>query len=436
MPQRRRLVLLLYLGVSVSSSMMNLFFVHLQAVQLVEEWIPARLHSFSRMEAQAESLLGNLSPPPSCIVADISLPYTATLAAKFGIPRFSFQGFGCLCLLTVRLICLHPEEIDTSDSDSDYFSLTGLHRIKFTRNQLPIRIRKENRGIGVQMLKAESESNGVIMNSFEELETEYIEELKKGEGGNGKIWCVGPVSLTTGDQLDRGGSRVGDSAIIDWLDSKDTHSIIYVCFGSTFNPKPDLLIELGLGLEASNQPFIWVIRGNSKENSGELQNWIAGSGFEERTAGRGLLVRGWAPQVAILSHRAVGGFLTHCGWNATVEGISAGVPLITWPLLGDQFVNEKLAVEVLGIGVSLGVEQPVMVDWEEVEASAAVVKREDVVRAVERVVGGGEEGEAMRKRATELARMARRAVECGGSSYENVTRLIEDVKKYQKREIR
>ncbi|CAL1398213.1 unnamed protein product [Linum trigynum] len=78
-----------------------------------------------------------------------------------------------------------------------------------------------------------------------------------------------------------------------------------------------------------------------------------------------------------------------------MEGIGAGVPLITWPLLGDQFVNEKLAVEVLGIGVSLGVEQPVMVDWEEVEASAAVVKREDVVRVVERVVGGGEEGEAI-----------------------------------------
>ena len=110
------------------------------------------------------------------------------------------------------------------------------------------------------------------------------------------------------------------------------------------------------------------------------KKWISEEGFEERTKGRGLIIRGWAPQVLILSHPSIGGFLTHCGWNSTLEGISAGVPMITWPLFADQFLNEKLVTQVLKIGVSVGMEVPMK--FGEEEKTGVLVKKEDIKRAI------------------------------------------------------
>jgi len=116
---------------------------------------------------------------------------------------------------------------------------------------------------------------------------------------------------------------------------------MHVNLGSLNRLAPSQLIELGLGLEASSRPFIWVIRGGYKRE--EMEKLLSKDGFEERVKGRGFLIWGWAPppQVLILSHPAIGGFSTHCGWNTTVEGICAGVPMVTWPLFTEQFFNEN-----------------------------------------------------------------------------------------------
>ncbi|CAN1770714.1 UDP-glycosyltransferase 1 [Linum perenne] len=384
------------------------------------------------MENQAQTLLAELSPPPSCIVSDISLPYTSNLAAKFGIPRISFHGFSCMCLLSVRMICLHADEIEEDvGSDSDYFVLPGFpdDQIKFTKLQLPMPVTKETKGTGAQdkntgtadeISKADSDAYGVIVNSFEELEAEYLELFK--ESKQGKVWCVGPVSLTNRNDLDklqRGNNNVTSNYLdecFNWLENMDPGSVLYVCLGSICNLSSLQLKELALGLEASSKPFIWAIN---------LYRWMEDDGFEGSVSGRGMLIRGWAPQVTILSHPAVGGFLTHCGWNSSLEGISAGVPLVTWPLFGDQFSNEKLIVEVVKIGVRVGVERPTY--FEGKEESGVMVAREQVERAVRLAMDVGEEGEERRKRAKELAEMARRAVDTGGSSWRNIGMLIDDV---------
>ncbi|CAI0407734.1 unnamed protein product [Linum tenue] len=172
-------------------------------------------------------------------------------------------------------------------------------------------------------------------------------------------------------------------------------------------------MELALGLEASDKTFLWVVR--EIEKTKELFQWMEEEKFEE-------VIRGWAPQLMILCHRSIGGFMTHCGWNSSLEGISAGIPLVTWPLFGDQFCNEKLIVEVVKIGVNGN------------ETEEVFVKREQVERAVRLVMDGGEEGEARRTRAKELAEMAKRAVGNGGSSHTNVTTLIEDIIKEQRKQ--
>ncbi|GKA46680.1 UDP-glycosyltransferase 73E1-like protein [Tanacetum coccineum] len=125
----------------------------------------------------------------------------------------------------------------------------------------------------------------------------------------------------------------------------------------------------------------------------------------------------------ILSHRALGGFITHCGWNSTLEAVCAGLPMVTWPHLFDQFLNARFITDVLKIGVRIGVKIPADV----AEQDKALVKKEEVKAAIECLMDEGEEGEQRRKRAQELAEMAKKAMEEGGSSHLNVTSLIQDV---------
>ena len=213
--------------------------------------------------------------------------------------------------------------------------------------------------------EADKTSYGVVVNTFQELEPAYVKEYK--EARSGKAWSIGPVSLCNKigeDKAERGNKAViGQDECFKWLDAREEGSVLYVCLGSICNLPLSQLKELGLGLEESQRPFIWVIRGWEKYN--ELAEWILESGFEERVKERGLLIKGWAPQVLILSHPSVGGFLTHCGWNSTLEGITSGVPLLTWPLLGDQFCNQKLIVQVLKVGVGAGIEE--VMKWGEEE---------------------------------------------------------------------
>uniref|UniRef100_A0A2N9FN76 Uncharacterized protein n=1 Tax=Fagus sylvatica TaxID=28930 RepID=A0A2N9FN76_FAGSY len=160
----------------------------------------------------------------------------------------------------------------------------------------------------------------------------------------------------------------------------------------------ECLKEIAIGLEGSEQHFIWVVKKEKNDEGNE--EWLP-EGFEKRVEGKGLIIRGWAPQIAILDHEAVGGFVTHCGWNSTLEGVSAGVPMVTWPVSAEQFYNEKF------LGDS--------------------IKREAIQKAVIRIMVG-EEAEEMRSRARELGKMAKKAVEENGSSYSDLNNLIEELK--------
>ncbi|KAE8692509.1 UDP-glycosyltransferase 73C2 [Hibiscus syriacus] len=377
----------------------------------------------NKMGAAVEKLFEELTPRPSCIISDMCLFYTRKIAAKFHVPRISFHGFCCFCLL-----CLHnihsSTVLETVTSDSEYFAVPGLaEKVEFTKAQLPSRHNDETWDeITKQIAEADRESYGVVINTFEELESAYVDEYRKVR----KAWCIGPVSLSHKDESDKAerGNKasINEKQCLQWLDSQETNSVIYACLGSISSVRCPELIELGLGLEASNKPFIWVLRGN--ETSDEVDTWIKEDGFEDRTKGRGLVVKGWAPQVLILSHPAIGGFLTHCGWNSTIEGISAGVPLITFPLFADQFCNEKLVVQILKIGVSLGADIPTATY---LEKYGFKLKKEQVQNAIHQLMDEGDEAIERRKRAKEFREKAVNAVEVGGSSYLNMTLLIQDI---------
>ncbi|XP_057462228.1 UDP-glycosyltransferase 73C4-like [Actinidia eriantha] len=393
------------------------------------DWASKFFVATSLLKEPLEQKLGEMKPKPSCIISDMGFPWTSDLATKFHIPRLVFHGTCCFSLLCSLNIKAH-NVLDQVNSDSEYFVAPGLpHKIELTKAQLPGFNPSSSSGlknVSDQIRKAEKEVYGVVVNTFEELEAEYVMGYKKAKGA--RVWCIGPVSMCNKEVLDK--ADRGKKASIDehhclkWLDSRDPGSVIYTCLGSLSRLTTPQMIEIGLGLEESNRPFIWVVR----ENSDGLEKWMLEEGFKERTRERGLLIRGWAPQVLILSHPSIGAFFTHCGWNSTLEGVCAGVPMMTWPMFAEQFCNEKLVVQVLRIGVSVGVEVPMR--WGEEEKAGVLVKKDTVKEAIDDLMDGGIEGEERRTRARQLGEMANRATEEAGSSHLNITMLIQDVMEY------
>ncbi|KAG7943659.1 hypothetical protein I3843_15G052900 [Carya illinoinensis] len=385
----------------------------------------------NKLQQPMEELLKDMESSPSCILADKNLLWTTDVAGKFNIPILLFDGTGCFNLLCCQ--SLHASQVHLSASDSEPFVVPGLpERIELTKAQLPSSLnpsmQDNSKDLHAKVRASEEGAYGIVINSFEELELAYVKEYRKAKGDD-KVWCIGPVSLSNKTDLEkaqRGNkSSIDENKCLKWLDSWPENSVVYACLGTLCRLTPLQLIELGLGLEACNRPFLWVIRGdNGKE---ELEKWILEDGFEERIKGRGLLIRGWAPQVLILSHPAIGGFLTHCGWNSTLEAVCAGVPMVTWPLFADQFFNEKLVVQVLKIGESVGNETAVPVG--EDGKSGVLVKREKVREAIQKIMAEGTEREERGERVRKLAEMAKEATENGGSSFLNITLLIEDIRK-------
>ncbi|KAJ7972318.1 Glycosyltransferase [Quillaja saponaria] len=377
------------------------------------------------MQKPAEELFETLTLKPNCIISDMCIPWTAQIAKKHHIPRIAFHGFSSFALLCIHNV-YNSKVAENITSESEHFVVPDIpDHIEITKAQLPETLDPKLKDFTEQLMDADVNSYGAIINTFEELEQEYVKGYKKVK--KDKVWCIGPVSLCNKNELDK--TQRGNKASIDehecleWINLQQPNSVVYVCLGSLCNLIPLQLIELAVGLEASNRPFIWVIRENNKLE--ELENWIKENGFEDRMKGRGLLIRGWAPQVLILSHSSIGGFLTHCGWNSILEGVTAGVPMVTWPLFADQFLNEKLVAQVLKIGVRIGVDDPVI--WGKEEKIGVYVQKNDIKEAIENLMDEGEESEERRKRVRELGKMAKKALEEGGSSHLNMTLVIQEI---------
>jgi UDP-glucosyl transferase 73C len=383
-----------------------------------------------KLKNPLENIFENLRPIPNCVISDKHITCVAEIAMKFKVSRIIFDGTNCF-----HLLCNHNlRNLNGRIPNEGNFFVPGMpDQIELRKCQLPGLFNPgENKKLNSfreEVREIEKYSYGIVVNSFEELEEEYVKEYKRVSGY--KVWCVGPVSLCNNDKLDKveRGKKIinlndeSENKILNWLDLWPSNSVIYVCLGSLNRATPQQLKEVGLGLEATKRPFIWVLRGAYGKD--EMDKWLIEEGFEERVKNRGFLIKGWAPQVLILSHKAIGVFLTHCGWNSTLEGICGGVPLVTFPMFAEQFYNEKVVVQVVKNGVSLGAQSAVHLGEE--EKFCVVVKKENVRDAIEKVMGEGEENEKIRERARKYADLAKDALEEGGSSYHNMTRLIEDI---------
>ncbi|XP_074292685.1 zeatin O-glucosyltransferase-like [Silene latifolia] len=258
--------------------------------------------------------------------------------------------------------------------------------------------------------------SGRIYNTSKVIEGPYVELLEKLSSNERndtetKHFVLGPfnpVEMTPGNRKRHG--------CLEWLNEHDKGSVIYVSFGTMTSLTEEQIGELATGLEKSGQKFIWVLRNADKGDdfcSGKDGNLELTEGYEERVKDRGMVVREWAPQLDILAHRSIGGFMSHCGWNSCIESISMGVPIAAWPMHSDQPLNAILITEVLRIGVMVR-------DWEDSGKLVSSATIESVIKTLMTT----KEGEEIRKRASELGGDVRKSVAKGGATSSEMDAFI------------
>ena len=242
--------------------------------------------------------------------------------------------------------------------------------------------------------------NWLLCNSFHELDSLAC-DLIPG------IIPVGPLLL--GNQLSNyvGSLRPQNSACLSWLDKKPVGSVIYVAFGSIATFSQQQFDELAFGLELISQPFLWVVRSDITE--GPLAEFL--HMFRTRLNDCGMIVE-WAPQEKVLEHPSIACFVSHCGWNSTLEGISMGVPFLCWPFLADQFHNKSYICDAWKIGLGLTPDENGLITRHEIKTKIETLLPDDGIK----------------KNALKLKEMAKTSVTEGGSSFKNFESFIDQLK--------
>ncbi|KAL1565534.1 chalcone 4'-O-glucosyltransferase-like [Salvia divinorum] len=245
-------------------------------------------------------------------------------------------------------------------------------------------------------------SAGVIVNTFHALEVRALEALRNNlctpNSRGPPIYAIGPLIDVDG------GVRVRNDAVecLRWLDSQPSKSVIFLCFGRRGAFSGEQLREIAAGLENSGYRFVWAVRRISGAEEPDVEA-VLPEGFVERTGGRGLVLKSWAPQTAVLSHNSVGGFVTHCGQSSVLEAVSFGVPMICWPMYAEQRMNRVFMVEEMKVAVAVEAGP---------EGYVAAGELEERVRELME----SRKGEEIGRRVAELKAAAAAAVLEGGSS--------------------
>ncbi|XP_047152305.1 hydroquinone glucosyltransferase-like [Vigna umbellata] len=264
----------------------------------------------------------------------------------------------------------------------------------------------------LERAKATVTADGVLIYTFLEMEPGAVRALEEFGNGRFKLYPVGPItqkgSVNEVDEFDK---------CLRWLDKQPPWSVLYVSFGSGGTLSQNQIDELALGLELSGQRFLWVLRAPNNsasaaylEASKEDPLQFLPSGFLERTKEKGLVVASWAPQVQILGHSSVGGFLSHCGWNSTLESVQEGVPLITWPL----FAEQRMTAVMLTDGLKVALRPKFNED--------GIAEKEEIAKVIKCLLEG-EEGAGMRGRMRNLRDSAANALKDDGSSTQTLSQL-------------
>ncbi|XP_038887570.1 7-deoxyloganetin glucosyltransferase-like [Benincasa hispida] len=362
-------------------------------------------------------------PSVSCIIGDGIMTFTIFAARQFGIPIAMFwTASACGCLGYMQYTKLIQQDF-VPFKDEEFLTNGHLETTiewvspmpKIRLRDIPSFIRTTDKNdimlnFYIQQFETLPQANAIIINTFDSLEHHVLEALSTKFP---PIYPIGPINTLVAELIHD--EKVKDihsnlwmeqSECTKWLDSKKPNTVVYANFGSNTTMSHHHLIEFAWGLANSGKPFLWIVRPDLVEG----ETAVLPAEFVAVTEGRGMLGN-WCNQEEVLKHPAVGGFLTHSGWNSTLESIVGGVAMISWPFFSEQHMNSRYCETEWGIGLEIGSD----------------VKREEVEKLVRQLMEG-EKGEAMRENAKEWKRKAEEACnKIGGSSSTNLDRVISDV---------
>ncbi|KAG6391402.1 hypothetical protein SASPL_149156 [Salvia splendens] len=408
----------------ISATVPSITFHHLPAVSLDLDAFPSvEAILFEALDRHNPHVLHALetvsaSSTVSAFIIDFFCTTALPIAAKLGIPTYYFLTSGA----HFTSLLLHLPEIDRTttqsfkDMKNTLLDVPGVPPVLATDMVRPLldRTSSDYRNF-LNVSDHMPDSAGILINTFESLEPRPLAAIREGKCNNAgrapPIFCVGPL-LAAQDR-----DTAGEHSCLKWLDKQPSKSVVYICFGSLGLVSASQLKEIAEGLERSGHRFLWVVRSPPPEDKSKMflpppepdLDALLPPGFVDRTRERGMVVKVWAPQVAVLSHAAVGGFVTHCGWNSALEAVWEGVPMATWPLYAEQHFNRVVMVE--GLGVAVGVE----------EGEGGLVAAEEVERGVRELM----EGVSVRKVLEDKRKEARAAMEEGGESVAAMGKLID-----------
>jgi len=353
--------------------------------------------------------------PLSCIINNPFVPWVCDVAADHGVPS-AMLWVQSAAVFTAYYSYFH--KLTTFPSDVDPYVDVQLPCVVLKYNEIPDFLHPFSPypALGTVILeqfKNLSKPFCVLVDSFEELERDHINYLSKLV----HIRPIGPLFKIprATDTSDIRGDFMKSDDCIEWLNSRAAASVVYISFGSIVSLPQEQVTEIAHGLMDSQVSFLWVLKPPNKEFG--IPPYVLPDGFLEETRGKGKVVQ-WSPQEEVLAHPSVVCFVTHCGWNSSMEGLTLGVPMLTFPAWGDQVTNAKFLVDVYGVGIKLGYGQ----------AENKVVSREEVKkRLLEATIGP--KAEELKQKALKWKRAAEGAVTANGSSAKNLDAFVEDVKK-------
>ncbi|KAM1048868.1 hypothetical protein ACFX2C_028032 [Malus domestica] len=365
-----------------------------------------------------DHVIGCWVPPLTCIITDGTLAGAFDIAQELGIPIIAhnvpYPGYLWTVLSIPKLVEQGQIPFKDDDMNVEIMGVPGMEGY-LRRRDLPgfCKVKQADHP-ALQYISNEyktlKRASALILDSVYELDAPILSHMAQVFP---KIYTLGPIHALLNSQVGDISRELNSHTktaqkCMTWLDNHPSRSVIYVSFGSLVKLTHEQVIEFWYGLVKSGQPFIWVIRSDITSR----QDLDVPAELETGTKERGFIVE-WAPQEEVLAHIAVGGFLTHSGWNSTLEGIVAGVPMICFPILGDHMIVSRTVCLKWKIGLPL----------------SENCDRSEIETVIKDLMGYKKEG--IQKSMDSTSKLARDSVKKGGSSHCNLELLIQQIRDMQ-----
>ncbi|KAF5744740.1 UDP-Glycosyltransferase superfamily protein [Tripterygium wilfordii] len=375
-----------------------------------DQFMASLLHVFSAHAEEAIDSIVRSGEKVDCLIADTFFVWPSKLAKKFGLLYLSFWTEPALVFtlyfhLDLLRINSHFGCQDCREDTIDY--IPGVRAIE-PKDMMSYLQETDTTTVCHQIIfnafNDVKNADFLLFNTVQELEPETISVL------NSKIptYAVGPIFPDGFTKNTLVTSLWSESDCAHWLDTKPPDSVLYISFGSYAHVTKKDLIEIAYGLARSQVNFVWVLRADivSSDDADPLP-----SDFKEEVRDRGMIIP-WCRQIAVLSHPAIGGFLTHCGWNSILESVWCEVPLLCFPLLTDQFTNRKLVVDDWKVGINL--------------SHKILITEETVSENITRLMRGKSK-EDFKDKVKGVKKTLENAWSPNGSSQKNMDKFLKDI---------